>query len=351
LLIIDARFLDSGIGTYTRQIVKAVHLTVKQPWAVVCRNAEQKGKLEEYVNAPIEVFRFIDAGMYSLGEQFKMSRIPKEHTLLTCHYTAPFFFKGPLVVSILDLAHLDLPGVFTSRIKRLAARILIKRALKKAKTVLTISRFSRQRILEVFGSRFADKVKNIYIAAEEPAVPGKKINKDYILYVGNLKPHKNLPRLLEAFAKLKEDNKWKKLKLYIIGQKAFSGTVLDIEEKAFKDVVFPGYVSDKELASLYKNARCLCLPSLYEGFGLPPLEALHYGTPVLVSDIPIFKETLEKNANYCDPSRVDSIAGGLETILTAKKPAVNKKQVTALLKKFNFGSFVKRFKKALKGAL
>jgi len=188
-------------------------------------------------------------------------------------------------------------------------------------------------------------VKNIYVAVRKPGpVRGRKPTFPFILFVGNLKPHKNLTRLLQAFSLLKQEKTRKDLKLIIVGQKEFRGTEVGLDESSFTDVVFPGYIDDSELALYMKHASCLAMVSLYEGFGLPPLEALHFKTPVVASDIPVFREVLGKSAVFCNPRDPESIKDALVHVLGKKKQgsAVWEKNVKKNLERFSYSAFKKR---------
>jgi len=159
-----------------------------------------------------------------------------------------------------------------------------------------------------------DKTVVIYESYEERLVriastlDKRLVDGSYFLYVGNRKRHKNLGRVIEALSRISD----KSIKFVIAGQKDGAGPdeietqakELNLEHK----VLFFVNPSDEVLASLYKGARFLIQPSLIEGFGLPPLEALSLGTPVLLSDIPIFREIYEDAAEYFDPFSVEDIA-------------------------------------------
>ena len=113
----------------------------------------------------------------------------------------------------------------------------------------------------------------------------------YFIYVGNVKKHKGIDVLIEAFNKLSD----KKIKLYIVGKKdSFKTTLEERNLQINENVIFTGYVDDNKLYNLIYNAKALIQPSLYEGFGIPPLEALYLGIPAIISDIPVFKEIYGK---------------------------------------------------------
>jgi glycosyltransferase involved in cell wall biosynthesis len=259
--------------------------------------------------------------MYSFREQWLLRKIPREHTLLTCHYTAPLLFRGRLVATVLDLAHLDLPDCFPGVARRFLVRCWIGRVLRRAALVLTISGFSRARIAAVFGEGLARKCRVVYAPAKrlpdpEPGyapVPGP-----FVLHVGNRKPHKNLAVLVEGFAAFFRRNPGSTLVLAGEGASyASHAAACGIPAAHFVEL---SGVGDARLAALYRQAACLCLPSRYEGFGLPPLEALACGTPVVLSDIPVLHEIAGDAALYFPPDDPQALAATLERAIAAGIP-------------------------------
>lgn len=140
------------------------------------------------------------------------------------------------------------------------------------------------------------------------------ISGDYILFVGTLQPRKNLVRLIEAFSRLNP----KPYTLIIVGKPGWMYEEIYQAPKKFgveEKVKFLDYVSDEDLPSLYQNARCFVLPSLYEGFGLPVLEAMSYGCPVVTSNTSSLPEAGGEAAIYVDPESVESIKEGILKVL------------------------------------
>ena len=140
--------------------------------------------------------------------------------------------------------------------------------------------------------------------------------KKYILFVGTIQPRKNLETLIDTFEKFIQTNK--NFKLVIVGKKGWLYD--DIFEKVKKlkledKVIFTGHITDEDLVSYYKNAFCLALPSLYEGFGMPVLEALALGVPVIASDIPVLREVAGPAAMYVPPGSEDEMAHVLSDLL------------------------------------
>jgi glycosyltransferase involved in cell wall biosynthesis len=145
-----------------------------------------------------------------------------------------------------------------------------------------------------------------------------QLDHQFVLYVGNIKPHKNLVRLIEAFAELRRTG-FDEVKLLIIGDQISKLPALRRavhSHKLHKHVRFLGYVSDQTLGILYRLASAFVFPSLYEGFGLPPLEAMASGTPVVTSNVSSLPEVAGDAAVLVDPYDVDSIVDGMRRVLT-----------------------------------
>lgn len=233
------------------------------------------------------------------------------------HIHIPFFANPgkKTIATIHDCYHVS-SSAQLSAAEKIYMRMYYKRTLTISNKVAVVSEFTRSEIAKYFGGRFAAKCfinpncidSETWKAKTSPAVdsaldkPGKKV-----LFVGNVKPHKNLGRLVEAFERheLASEN------LIIVGKReGFINGLSVSQQKALesKRVSFAGWLSDEELASLYERVDLLVMPSLYEGFGLPPLEALRVRTPVAVADIPSLRETCGNNAAYFDPLNPESIA-------------------------------------------
>lgn len=150
---------------------------------------------------------------------------------------------------------------------------------------------------------------------------------DYFVYTGNAYPHKNLPRLIEAMVLLNKGKKTK-IKLKISSSRGiFTDRLQKLinDNKAQKYVELLGYVSDDKIGNLYRNSLAFVFPTLSEGFGLPPKEAIQAGTFAVISDIPVLKEVYKDSCLYFDPYSVESIAKSLEIVLIMKKDERKKK--------------------------
>ena len=236
----------------------------------------------------------------SLPRYLKRIRSP---LLINLCNTAPLNYINK-VVTLHDITFKLFPNNF-SFLFRSYYNFLIPRILQSSKKVITVSNFSKREILKHYKIE-ENKVDVIYNAVSKEFTPSKKGNYEkYILGVSSLSKHKNFDMLIKSFNKIKD----KDLKLYIIGEKNRNlNNILTKEHKLNSDVIFTGRVSDQELAELYSNAVCFVFPSLYEGFGIPPLEAMSCGCPIAVSNIASLPEVCRDAALYFDPLDMEDIA-------------------------------------------
>jgi glycosyltransferase involved in cell wall biosynthesis len=210
-------------------------------------------------------------------------------------FRGPFSTSVPLVVTVLDLAVLRHPGMFNQWSRRYS-RFAVPRVVQAAAAVITISEFTKSEVVELLGTT-PENVHAIPIAVELPfTAEGPRADGDYVLAVGTLEPRKNLARVVEAAGRIGAD-------LRVVGAEGWGGVSVD---------GWAGRVSDDELAALYRGARCLVYPSLYEGFGLPVLEAMACGTPVVTSRGGATEEVAGNAAVLVDPLDPAAIAAGIE---------------------------------------
>ncbi|WP_245523743.1 glycosyltransferase family 4 protein [Treponema brennaborense] len=207
----------------------------------------------------------------------------------------PLHLKIPVFSTIHDVVFLDVPGL-VSKIGTFLRKVLYLYAVRQSNVIFTVSQFSAERIR--FHLNCKKRIVVTYNAvppwlleAAETAVPSDKEN--FFLFVGNIKKHKGLSVLLNAFIQAQQQGV--SAKLLIVGNadnfRTKDESVFDkVALAARGSVEFTGKISDLQLKNLYKRARLLVQPSFYEGFGMPPLEALSLGTPAVISDIPVFRE-------------------------------------------------------------
>lgn len=228
-------------------------------------------------------------------------------------FNPPALSTTPLVITIHDLTHLQLPAFATCG-RRLYYRWLVRPASNRAYRVITVSEYSRMEILKWTGlpetcvvnvGNGVDPVFRPDGQRHDPGFP-------YILYVGAFRPHKNIGRLLSAFERIDHPN----LRLVMTGKKT-PELAAQLEARGMKNrVEFAGCVNDESLAALYRGAVCLILPSLIEGFGLPPLEAIACGTPVIVSRTTALPEVVGNAGVLIDPLDIEDIRNAIERMVS-----------------------------------
>ena len=220
-------------------------------------------------------------------------------------FRAPLRAPLPVVVTVHDLAAVRHPELFTAW-TRLYARTLLLPVLRAASAVVTVSAFTKREVIELAGVQ-DERIHVAPNAAGEPfGLNGPAVEGDYVLAVGTLEPRKNLQRLAEATRRLG-------LELRVAGAVGWGSVELDAPH-----VRWLGRPDDEELASLYRGALCLAYPSLYEGFGIPVLEAMRCGCPVVTSAGSAMEEVAGSAAELVDPDDEESIAAGIERALARR---------------------------------
>lgn len=320
---IDARLInETGVGRYIRNlIVHLAEIDKTNSYVVFVRDNNWQPPNERWTR------RIVDIPWHSITEQLAMPWILARERLDLVHipyFNVPIFHPGRFIVTIHDLTilHFDtgkastLPW-FVYKIRRLGYFLALAVGLTRASKIVAVSQTTKQELLDHFHLD-SEKIVVTYEGVDERLKiqdVGRKIIKDpYFLYVGNAYPHKNLETLLRAFqhdtAKLvlvgKDDYFYRRIKASLLNDR----------------VVFFGEADDRQLANLYQNAIALVFPSLMEGFGLPALEALSLGCPVIVSDIPVFHEILGEYATYFNPRDPIDLAAKLSNATQAPRKSV-----------------------------
>ncbi len=331
---IDARFFGSigkGLGRYTQKLIEHLERIDHENQYVVFLRKEN---FEEYIPQNPNFQKVLaDYAWYTFAEQWGMPRLLRKYKLDLVHFphfNVPLLYFGRFVITIHDLILLHFPtvrastlGPFKYWLKFLAYRLVIFSAIKRAKSIIAVSNFTKSDILEHYGIS-SKKVDVTYEACEKqtekPLTDGKKILakygiiKPYLLYVGNVYPHKNPERLIQALNLLKENNLELKL-VFVGGDDYFYIRLKEFVRKAGADnVLFAGFVPDEDLDVLFSESLAYARPSLYEGFELPPLEAMSKGVPVISSYHECALEILGDSAAYFDPENVEDIANVIKKV-------------------------------------
>lgn len=330
---IDARLIgETGVGRYIRNLIRELSVMDTENRYIVF--LEKEGfKVFTLPNERWEK-RLADVPWHSLKEQIVLPFLfGKEHLdlLHVPYFNVPLLYAGKIVMTIHDLIILHTHTGKASTlpywkylIRRLGYRIILSLGVAKARHILTVSESTKTDIVRTLGvnpSRITVTLEGVdsailtykeTVEKEQPCVAGV-----YFLYVGNAYPHKNLPMLIRAFEGMTTG-----AKLVLVGKDDFFYQRLKQQAEAsprVQDILFFGQADDRTLANLYRYACALVFPSFIEGFGLPVLEALSFGTPIVASDIPVFREILGEDGLYVPPKEPVVLTRLLEELVVQPK--------------------------------
>ncbi|HFI7756470.1 TPA: glycosyltransferase family 4 protein [Escherichia coli] len=343
-IYIDGYFLAqriTGVQRYAEELVKNINnkgydiiilapKNIKRtiPGVVIKRSKMFSGLLWQQFILPIQLF--------FLGKPI----------ITSLSGLGPILYPNKLL-AIHDASLYRYPSYF-SNLYRIVYKKLYPITIFFSKAIITVSKFSKQEIKELINiSKDILVVNNVTPQSYEGSLRDNIYEQmePYILVVGTLDKRKNLKNVLEAFQQSKLKGVYK---LLVAGgtAKSFSDNEW-ITNLCSDDVIFLGYVSDAELANLYSRAHFFIYMSIYEGFGIPPLESLANNCPVLLSDIDVFKEIYGDSFEYANPLSVESIAMGLERVVSSDRHELYEKQRIAL-SKYTKENQVKQFEEIIK---
>lgn len=341
---IDARLWGTkhtGIGRYTQKLIENLQkLDTTNNYVIFCR----KENLDDIPNRVGWKKVVADIPHYSLSEQINLVQIfLKENLdlLHVPHFNVPVFYPKNFVITIHDILWHSKKGFdvttlppLTYLAKYAGYRLVVKNAVARARAIFVPSKSVASEVTK----RFPETKNKVHTTYEgvDPLPTGGKWSGDYLLYVGNLYPHKNLETLVQALSRyhvLSEGEKaslsikrGNKTKLVIVsGRGTFEEKIRKIigKEKLGNRIQILNRVNDKQLGALYRNAKAFVFPTLSEGFGLPGLEAMSAGTPVVCSDIPVLREIYGNAALYFDPKDSQDLASKIQHVLTNRMTRMN----------------------------
>ncbi len=324
-LVIDFRMHKaSGIGTY----VKSLLPFLVEKFEVILLGS--KAEIRDYAWSKSVKILECKSKIYSIKEQLELPlTIPECDIFWSPHYNIPILpirakFR---VVTIHDVFHLAFYDTLNF-MQKIYAKTILNQALSRSDIVLSVSNFSRSEIL-----KYTKTGKNIFVVpnaiderrfnrhcdsnASEAAAKYYSLPNDFVLFVGNVKPHKNLKNLLFALEKTN-------LNLVIVGKKdgfITGDSVISeiIRTKNLSDrIFFTGYVKDADIAAIYNLAKLFVFPSIYEGFGIPPLEAQACSCPVVCSNAASLPEVCGDSVVYFDPNDIEDMRNKIQTVLNDK---------------------------------
>ena len=334
-IVIDARNTHgSGIYRYAFKLVEHLQeIDTEREYVVLAgRRALEKLPLA----APNFTACAADHGIYSVGEQVGLLRTLRRLAPDLVHFlsfNAPVLYRGRRVTTVHDLTYLEFPSVRDPsslgraryRAKHLAMRAVLRTSLRRSQAVITDTRYVRQQLLERYSGAGLSPARAIAIhcgggvstpsgAADGAALPDG-VQAPYLLYVGHAYPHKNVRVLIDALELVRRE--LPEVRLALVGPPDSYYDELREHARGRPGVVFTGFVSDAELAALYRGAGLFVLPSLSEGFGLPAVEAMSHGTPVLSSHATCLPEVCGEAAEYFDPSDPAALAEKAVALLSS----------------------------------
>jgi glycosyltransferase involved in cell wall biosynthesis len=312
----------AGIGRYLSSLLP--RLIAADPtvgYDLLCDPAEVHARGADWTRLPRIGLRELRAPIYSLREQILFPRVVAAGTDLfwAPHYNFPIAYRGRLLVTVHDVFHLANPDLVGGVHRRVYARAMFELLSRRANRIVCVSRFTADELARRVGVD-SRKVRVIHNGVDRSwfvdGAGASPSDRPYLLAVGNVKPHKNLRRLIHAFARIADDVQHD---LILVGkQEGFLTSDQEVQRMALglgKRVRFTGVIDDVELRRYLQNADVLVFPSLYEGFGLPPLEAMACGCPVVVSRIGALEEVCGDAALYCDPVDETDIARQIRRLL------------------------------------
>lgn len=323
-------YRDTGLGTYSYQLLNSLNNIDKTNQYLIFLPEENKLDISfnnnftgtqifqerrnnfwDEVNIPV-ILKNTDVELYHVPQNGV--GMPKEKN---CHF----------VITLHDVIPCKMPETVSEKYLDIFSNVMPE-ILSKCDGVITVSDFSKNDIASQFHFP-KDKIYVTHLAGESIYHPINlkycktfikekyKIENDFILYVGGFSPRKNILSLINAFSKLQDVYK-KKINLVIVGHKGKSYEIYKnrIEELNLESlVIFPGYIPIDELPYFYNAAEIFVYPSFYEGFGLPPIEAMSCGTPVIASNVTSMPEVLQDAAILIAPSDVDGLCASMNDIL------------------------------------
>lgn len=333
-ITLDARLINnSGIGVYIKNLIQ--QLIVQQQTLTLLHRETDADIFKSYAGS--SRLRIFNPQLYSIKELLQTPfQTLQSSVFWSPHYNVPLVngARKLKITTIHDVFHLAFSDALSSK-QKLYAKLMMSRAISQSHLIFTVSAFSKQEIIKYTNCNPA-KIKVVHNGIDfdkfsgeidEPtaaAILGRlKVQFPYILFVGNVKFYKNLVNALLGFKEMIQQtgSLYKDLKFVIVGKKEgfivgddkISSLLND--EVLQKHVHFTGWIADEELVALYQHAQLFIFPSLYEGFGFPPLEAMAAGCPVISSNAACMPEVCGDAVHYFDPHDTGSIAKSLQAVL------------------------------------
>ena len=325
-----------GVGQYAFKLIWHLHqIDKKNSYIIYLKNLPAKDLPPESNNWHYCVF-----GPSKMWTRFALpfklfTQQEKLNLFFSPSHYSPAFSPFPTIPTIHDIGYLQFQDQFTK--KDLYQLInWTKESIKKSKHIITVSQFSKDEIIKTYNVN-PNKISIAYNGVDEPPKIGIKKQKEilssyslkansYFLYLGTLKPNKNIPFLIKSFSLLLKANSYLlPAKLVIAGKKGwlFDEIFATVKQEGIENnVVFTDFVTEDQKWTLYQNAIASVLPSNYEGFGIPAIESMKIGTPVIVSNIPPFKEVVQDSGLFINPTDTNDLC---QKMLDINDPKIRQK--------------------------
>jgi glycosyltransferase involved in cell wall biosynthesis len=331
------RMYEFGLATYIRNVVRAlgrIDATNEYYLVGAASRFEQLGELPEnfhrlpLVNPDATFANYLE--MHRVVNAHEVDLIHVPHT-----FWRPLVTKAPFVLTVHDLLDYMYRARTNSGLRRMMHSYFTRQVMRRAARIFAVSNFTKRDVSRFFNVK-PEKIEVVYNAlddsflrghstpAEQAIIRGRyQVESPFLLYAGRISPHKNVARIIEAFSALKgelaKEGAFPDLKLIVIGDEVSKNP--DIRRAVIRsgvqhDVRFLGYVSIEVLRIFFDMAKVFVFPSLYEGFGLPPLEAMAHGTPVVASNTSALPEVVGNAALMVNPENVFEISRALLRVLT-----------------------------------
>lgn len=326
-IIIDARISGTSTGRYVDKLIEYLYKINPSLELIILTKTPRIDFMKKI--APNYEVKECNIKEFSVSEQTSFNKLLRSLKADLVHFPMvqqPFLYRKPAVTSMLDLTTTRFKNpsknslVFTT--KQMVYKYLNRVVAKRSNQIITISNYVKNELVKIY-SLPPEKITTTYCAADHIPDNPEPINElkgqEFIMYVGRPQPHKNISRLIDAFELLK--TKHPKLKLVMAGKKDV--LFLQHEERVVKlglknAVFFTDFVSEGQLRWLYENCQAYVFPSLSEGFGLPGLEAMIHGAPVVSSNATCLPEIYGQAAHYFSPHSTKEMAEKIDEVISNK---------------------------------
>lgn len=332
-ICIDCRMIGPhlhGIARYALNLVRGfAELNKDNSYFLLVSSPTRADLFPKQENFVLQV---LDAPLYAFGEQLLLPRILRRMQVDLFHsptFSAPVLLCCPTIMTIHDLIHLIFPCNY-SLFHRAYYRLVVKTAARRSKKLLTISEASKGDLIRYLGlpEKKVSVIPNGVDPGCQPILDQDAVRKSlkskwgitetFLLWVGNPKPHKNVGGVLRAFQTFVARDS-RTTGMVVVGVSHDEALAKLSDSRLLEGVIFIPWIKDQDLWELYSGAALFVYPSLYEGFGFPPLEAMACGCPVITSNVSSLPEVVGDAAILVDPNDIEGMAGAIKRVLTDRQ--------------------------------